>query len=156
MAASCAALGLPRSSYYHRGKPRDRQSLREAIVAIAGRHPAYGSRRVVAQLKRSPYALDVGRHLVRRLMREMGLLIKPKQGRGSGSNSRHGLDRFPNLVKSLKASRPDQIWVADISYVRLAADEVYLAIVMDQYKFAEGGVRPFVDEFLWLHHLSSD
>ena len=133
VSASCAVLELPRSSYYHRSKPRAKESLRGSIAAVAGRHPTYGSRRIAAQLKLPPYALDVGRHLVRRLMREMDLAIKPKQRRGSGTESRHGYRRYPNLVKSVRALRPNQVWVADISYLRLHADFIYLAIVMDVF-----------------------
>ncbi len=130
---SCAVLELPRSSYYHQAKPRDRQSLREAIAAVAERHPAYGSRRVAATLKRAPYTMAVGRPLARRLMREMGLGIKPKQRKGSGTDSRHAWRRYPNLVKGLPARRPNQIWVADITYLRLGSDFIYLAIVMDVF-----------------------
>ena len=74
-----------------------------------------------------------GRHQVHQLMREMNLLVKRKHRRVSTTDSRHGLGRFPNLVKGVKASCPDQIWVADITYVRLHSDDVYLAIVMDQF-----------------------
>ena len=139
VSASCAVLELPRSSYYHQAKPRDRQSLREAITELAGRHPAYGSRRIAAQLARSPYAMDVGRHLVRQLMCEMGLDIKPKPQRGSGTDSRHGYRRYPNLVKRLPALRPNHIWAADISYLRLRSDFIYLAIVMDVFTRAIRG-----------------
>lgn len=139
VSASCAVLGLPRSSYYHVAKPRAQQSFREAIAAVAGRHPAYGSRRVAAQLKRSPYARGVGRHRVRRLMREMDLAIKPKQGRGSGTDSRHGYRTYPNLIKGLQARRPNQVWVADITYVPLRSDFIYLAIVMDVFTRAIRG-----------------
>ena len=81
----------------------------------------------------------VGRHLVRRLMREMNLLVKRRRRRVSTTDSRHGLGRFPSLVKGVTACRPDQIWVADITYVRLLADDVYLAIVMDQFSRAIRG-----------------
>ncbi len=94
VSASCAVLELPRSSYYHQAKPRDCQSLRTAIVEVAGRYPTYGSRRIAAQLKRAPYMMDVGRHLVGRLMRELDLTRKPKQRRGSGTDSRHGYGRY--------------------------------------------------------------
>ncbi len=128
----CAVLGLARSSYYHRSRPSDESELREAIVDIAGRFPRYGSRKIKEQLKRAPYRIVVGRHRVGRLMREMNLLVKPKRRR-STTDSRHGLRRFPNLVRGLKASRPDQIWVADITYIHLPSHDIYLSIIMDQY-----------------------
>ena len=131
VSTTCAALGLPRSSYYHRAKGRDQQGLREAIEVLAGQHPTYGSRRIVQQLRRAPYGLRVGRHRARRLLRELGLRIQPRQRRGSGS--RHGHQRYANLVKGLPVLRPNQVRVADITYVRLRSDFIYLAIVMDVF-----------------------
>lgn len=139
VSASCAVLELPRSSYYHIGKSRDHQSLRSAIEQLAGRHPTYGSRRIAAQLQRAPYEMVVGRHLARRLMREMSLDLQPKQRRGSGTDSRHGYQRRPNLIKGLRATRPNQVWVADITYLRLRSDFIYLAILMDVYTRAVRG-----------------
>ena len=66
-------------------------------------------------------------------MRVMNLLMSPKHRRLTTTESRHGTRRFPNLVRGVKASRPDQIWVAYITYIRLRSDEIYRAILMDQY-----------------------
>lgn len=136
MSDCCAVLGLARSSYYHRGKRQDAGALREAIADVAGRHTTYGSRRIKAQLEREPYRMEVGRHQVRQLMREMNLLVNPKRRQIKTTDSRHGLRRFPNLVRGVKASRPNQIWVADFTYLRLPWGDVYLAILMDQYSRA--------------------
>ena len=133
MTDCCAVMGLARSSYYDRVKPRDEQGLRRAIEEIAGKFPTYGSRRVKAQLEREPYCVVVGRHLVRRLMGEMNLLVKAKRHKRSTTNSRHGYRRHHNLMKDRKVTRPDQVWVADITYVRLGAENVYLSILMDVY-----------------------
>ena len=139
MTDCCEVLGLARSSYYRANKPRDDAALRRAIKEIAGTFPRYGSRRIKKQLEREPYQMVVGRHLVRRLMREMNLLVKRKRRPVSTTDSRHGHRRFPNLVRGVKASRPDQIWVADITHVRLPSDDVYLAIIMDQFSRAIRG-----------------
>ncbi|MDE2820654.1 MAG: IS3 family transposase [Chloroflexota bacterium] len=139
VSASCALLELPRSSYYHRSKPRDQQSLRSAIIEVAEQHPTYGSRRIAAQLKRAPYVLRVGRPLARRLMRELDLVIQPKRRRGIGTDSRHGYGRYANLIKGTRVLRPNQVWVADISYLRLGSDFIYLALVMDVYTRAVRG-----------------
>ena len=130
---SCAVLGLPRSSYYHRAKPRDEQPLREAIVAVCGRHATYGSRRVAIALQRSTSGPRAGRHLVGRLMREMDLDIKLKKRQGSGTDSRHSLRRYPNLIKGIQVERPNQVWVADITYLRVGAEFVHLAVIMDVF-----------------------
>jgi transposase InsO family protein len=139
VSTSCAVLGLPRSSYYHHGKPRDQQPLREAIADVAGRRPAYGSRRVAVELQRSSNGTRAGRHLVHRLMREMGLAIKPKRGQGQGTDSRHSLRRYPNLTKGIQAERPNQVWAADITYLRVDAEFVYLAVIMDVFTRAVRG-----------------
>ena len=143
MTDCCAVLGLARSSYYHRARASDEDELREAILDIAGRFPRYGSRKIKKQLERAPYRIVVGRHRVRQLMREMNLLVKRKQRQVKTTDSRHGLRRFPNLVRGVKASRPDQIWVADITYIRLPSHDIYLAVIMDQYSRSIRG-----------HHLS--
>lgn len=133
VSTTCAVLGLSRSSYYHHGKARDQQPLREAIVDVAGRKPAYGSRRVAVELQRSSGGPRAGRHLVRRLMREMDLAIKPKRGRGPGTDSRHSLQRYPNLTKGMRPERPNQVWVADITYLRVGSEFVHLAVIMDVF-----------------------
>ena len=70
---------------------------------------------------------------VRRLMAEMGLKGKaPHRGRRT-TDSRHGFPRYPNLVERLEITRPDQVWAADITYVRLREEFVYLAVVMDVF-----------------------
>ncbi len=139
VSASCALLELPRSSYYHQAKPRDQQSLREAIAEVSGRYPTYGSRRVAAHLKLAPYEMSVGRHLAGQLMRELGLAGKRKPRQGRGTDSQHGHRRYPNLVKGVRALGPNQIWVADISYIRLRSDFIYLALVMDVFTRAVRG-----------------
>lgn len=133
MSTSCTVLGLARSSYYHQAKPREHQSLRAAIAAVAGRHPSYGSRRVAVALRRSSCGPRAGRHSVRRLMREMGLTIVPKRSRGCGTDSRHSLRRYPNLTKGMRPERPNQVWVADITYVPVGSQFVYLALIMDVF-----------------------
>jgi transposase InsO family protein len=70
---------------------------------------------------------------VRRLMAEMGLKGKAPVRRRRTTDSRHDFPRYPNLVEGLEATHPDQIWVADITYVRLREEFVYLAVVMDVF-----------------------
>ena len=129
----CAVMGLTRSSYYRVPEQRDEHALRKAIAEIAGKFPTYGSRRIKAQMEREPYRMVVGRHLVRRLMREMNLLVTARRHKRSTTDSRHGYRRYQNLMKDKKVTRPDQVWVADITYVRLGAEDVYLSILMDVY-----------------------
>ena len=133
MTDCCAVLGLARSSYYRADMPRDDVALRTAIKEIAGERPRYGSRRIKAQLEREPYRMVVGRHLVRRLLREMNLLVKARRHKRCTTHSRHGYRRYQNLTRALQVTRPNQVWVADITYLRLRTEEVYLSILMDVY-----------------------
>ena len=66
-------------------------------------------------------------------MREMDLDIKLKKARGCGTDSRHGYRRYRNLIKCLKPQRPNQVWVADITYVRVGSRFAYLALIMDVF-----------------------
>ena len=133
VSAICRNLDMAPSSYYYEPVPAtavgDDQELRAAIRRIAGKYPTYGSRRIAWQLALAPYFITAGRHRVRKLMAEMGLRIKRRLR--STTNSKHGLPLYPNLVKGLTATRPDQIWVADITHIGLPGAQAYLAIVMD-------------------------
>ncbi len=133
----CAALGGARSSYYYRPPADQEAALRAQIEALATTWPTYGSRRIQAELRRQGYA--VGRKRVRRLIREMGLQVRIKHRKRHTTNSDHLFPRYPNLVEGLEIVHPDQVWVADISYVRLLTEDVYLAVLMDVFTRAIRG-----------------
>lgn len=130
---ACRVLELPRSSYYYRTQAKQEGELKEAIQSVAGQFPTYGTRRIAHQLRRPPYRYAVGRKRIQRLMRSMNLLRPVKRVRLRTTNSEHGFPRFPNLMEGLTVSRPDQVWVADITYIRLKHGFVYLAVLMDVF-----------------------
>src|SRR3954463_2790112 len=70
---------------------------------------------------------------VRRLMHELGIVGEAPQRKPRTTNSDHAFPRYPNLVESLEVTRPEQVWVADITYIRLRKKFVYLAVVMDVF-----------------------
>lgn len=107
----CEMLGLPRSSYYYRSQKRDEAEIRAAISEEAGAWPAYGYRRITNELRRKGWGINEKK--VRRLMRQMNLQVKPKGPKRTTTNSRHDLPRYPNLIRNLEITRPDQVWVAD-------------------------------------------
>lgn len=125
----CQMLELPRSTYYYRPKPRDDSALKAAIEGVVADWPTYGYRRVTAQLRRDGWRAN--RKRICRLMREMSLQATKKRRKRRTTDSRHGFPRYPNLVQDLKILYPDQIWAADITYIRLLREFVYLAVVMD-------------------------
>lgn len=126
--ALCEALETGRSSYYYAGIEPEEAGLRRAIEAIVAEFPTYGYRRVTWRLRQEGWSVNPKR--VARLMRKMGLAGKaPKRGCRT-TNSRHGYPRYPNLVRDLAIVRPDQVWVSDMTYVRLAREFIYLAVIM--------------------------
>ena len=131
--ALCAALDVAPSTYYYQAQaPADEAYLKTCIQSIAGQWPTYGYRRVTVQLRRD-YQVVVNSKRVRRLMRELGILGKVPRKKQRTTNSDHAFPRYPNLVQALTVARPDQVWVGDITYIRLAHDFVYLAVLMDVF-----------------------
>jgi putative transposase len=132
VATVCRLLQVPRSSHYYRSTDQhDDTSVKAAIEAVAGEWVTYGYRRVTAELRRRGVVVNTKR--VRRLMREMGLAGKVVRRRRRTTNSDHPFPRYHNLVQELVIDRPDQVWVADITYIRLCQEFVYLAVIMDVF-----------------------
>lgn len=127
----CNLLGCSRSSYYYQPKQRDEIEDRAAIESVAEEWPTYGYRRVTEQLRRQEWIINKKR--VQRLMREMGLQVKTKRKARKTTNSDHDFPRYPNLVQDLEIVRPEQVWVSDITYIRLHYEFVYLAVIMDVF-----------------------
>lgn len=130
----CDVIGYSRSRYYYQpqtAKETQEEVLKEAITDVAGRYPTYGYRRITKQLQKEGW--NVNHKRVSQLMRELGLLAKRKIRRKRTTNSVHGYKRYPNLVKELVVERPEQVWVGDITYIRLREEFVYLAVLMDVF-----------------------
>ena len=137
--AGCEAAGLAHSSYYYRGRPRQESQLLSDLQQEAGEYPPYGSRRLTHQLRRTPYRYRINRKRIQRLMRQNGLLRPVKPAKCHTTNSQHPYPRYPNLVTGLEISRPEQVWVGDITYIRLGHGFVYLAVIMDVFTRAVRG-----------------
>jgi transposase InsO family protein len=137
--AGCELLDLPRSTYYYPPVQADESVIEAAIDEIAGQFPTYGTRRVTHQLRRSPREILVNRKRVRRIMAQKGLLRPVKRSKKRTTDSEHPYPRYPNLVKELDITCPDQVWVSDITYIRLEREFVYLAIILDVFTRAIRG-----------------
>ena len=127
----CELLGLSRSSYYYEPAQESEEDLRlmrlidEQYTAV----PVYGSRRMMAWLRRSGEL--VNRKHVQRLMRRMGLqAIYPKP---QLSRAGRGHRIYPYLLRSMAIERPDQVWSTDITYLPMASGFMYLAAIIDWY-----------------------
>lgn len=128
----CRLLGVPRSSVYYMARPvADEAILKVALLDLAAEWPTYGYRRLTAMLRRLGWPVNSKR--VRRWMAELHLHGTPPPRTHRTTNSAHAFPRYPNLVKGLKIQYPDQVWVADITYIRLRCEFVYLAVLMDVF-----------------------
>jgi len=129
----CRLLGVPRSSIYYAARPEiaHEAMLKTALLDLAGEWPTYGYRRLTAMMRRLDWPVNGKR--VRRWMNELGIHGAPPTRTKRTTNSNHAFPRYPNLVKDLEITRPDQVWVADITYIRLRREFVYLAILMDVF-----------------------
>lgn len=127
----CETLDVHRCNWYHRPRPDEDQPIRAALRELAGAWPTYGYRRLTAMLQRAGFPVNEKR--VRRLMHELDIVGKAPRPRPRTTNSDHPFPRFDNLVEDLEVTRPDQVWVADITYIRLRKEFVYLAVLMDVF-----------------------
>ncbi len=127
----CRVWEIPRSTYYYRSQASDEHELRAALQRLAGQWPRYGSRRLTAQLQREGF--QVNRKHIQRLMRELGVQGHTYAKKRRTTNSEHSFPRYPNLVEQLEVVRPDQVWVSDMTYIRLREEFVYLAVLMDVF-----------------------
>jgi putative transposase len=128
----CRLLDVPRSSFYYAVRPAaDEAMLKTALLDLAAEWPTYGYRRLTAMMRRLGWPVNAKR--VRRWMDELGIQGTPPTRTKRTTDSRHAFPRYPNLVKDLEIQRPDQVWVADITYIRLRREFVYLAVLMDVF-----------------------
>lgn len=130
----CAAAQVSRASYYRfvgSGAKDANMELRNAIQKIALSRPSYGYRRVQAELRRG--GQQVNHKRVRRLMREDNLLCVRRRSFMRTTDSGHGFTVYPNLARKMVLTDINQLWVADITYIRLQAEFVYLAVILDAY-----------------------
>jgi len=135
---ACQLLDCPRSSYYYQAEPADQTEVMTAIEVTVADWPTYGYRRVTEQIRRDQ-RLKINHKRVRRLMLEMGLSIQKKAPKHRTTNSQHPYPRYPNLVEGVEVVRPDQVWVSDLTYIRLRQEFVYLAVIMDVFTRAIRG-----------------
>jgi putative transposase len=132
----CRLGGVSRAGYYRHfeasAPARADTELRDCIQRLSLKHRHYGYRRIAAQLRREGQIVNAKRVL--RLMREDNLLcLRACPFVPRTTDSHHGFAVVPNLTRGLRPTGVDQLWVADITYVRLGEAFVYLAIVLDAF-----------------------
>jgi putative transposase len=125
------------SSYYYapkisRAEKEERDAdVRGKIEQIRVTHQRTGYRTLLRYLRRS--GIEVSEYRVRKVMKQFSLGIKPKRRYVRTTNSSHKYKVYPNLVKGKKITRMNQVWVADITYIRIENGFVYLAVILDLF-----------------------
>ena len=132
---ACGAARVSRAGYYRffdEHTPRQAETeLRDRIQRLALRNRCYGYRRVVAELRLQ--GILVNHKRVLRVMREDNLLSLRKRKFVVTTDSSHGRPVYPNLIAGLELTAPNQVWVADITYIRLREEFIFLAVVLDAF-----------------------
>jgi putative transposase len=131
----CAAAQVSRAGYYRyfdEHAPRQAETeLRDRIQRVALENRFYGYRRVTAELRLQGFI--VNRKRVLRVMRDDNLLSLRKRKFVVTTDSTHGRLAYPNLITDVSLTAPNQVWVADITYVRLREEFIFLAMVLDAF-----------------------
>ena len=136
MNALCQMTGVSRAGYYRWLAPRQalpvEMEIRDEMQKVALEWPAYGYRRITVELQYRGF--EVNHKRVLRMMREDNLLcVRRKPFNIVTTDSRHNLPVYPNLAAELVPTRVNQLWIADLTYIRLRAEFVYLAVVLDAF-----------------------
>jgi putative transposase len=125
-------MGLSRSTYYDKpSSPADNAAIVAAMIEICDEFETYGYRRVGAELRHRGMAVNSKK--VRRLMRKFGLQPKRRKRFVATTDSDHDGPIFPDLVRDRMVDGPNQVWVADITYIAIAAGFVYMAAILDAW-----------------------
>lgn len=130
-------MGLAHSTYYYQHgqqstkAKKEAADLRDRIEQIVVEFTRYGYRRVTHQLRREGWKVNHKR--VARLMREQSLQCQIKRRWVKTTDSDHGYRIYPNLLKGLEVRGRNQVWVADITYIRIVTGFLYLAVVLDLF-----------------------
>lgn len=136
----CEKVGMSRQNFYKDRRQRQRQHIDEDFVVAAVKaerreQPRLGVRKLLKVLR--PTFIDngikVGRDRFFGVLRYHGLLLEPLPRNPRTTYSHHALPVFSNLIKDTEPRRPNEIWVADITYLRTEEGFVYLALLMDRF-----------------------
>ena len=155
MSVLCLLFGKTRQGWYDALNRADSEQvwdiiLYDEIVRIRKKQPNCGLRKLYYQLLSfcEKWGIKLGRDKLGTFLRENGLNLRKKKFRVSTTNSKHPFRKYPNLTVDLKVNAPSQLWVSDITYVRLKGDFAYLTLITDAYS------RKIIGWALW-HDLSS-
>ena len=126
-------MRLARSTYYYRGRRQaaEKKVLCDRIEALCAEFPRDGYRRITHRLRAE--GMVVNHKAVARLMRQNGLQVRPLRKFVRTTDSDHDGPIFPNLARGFRPTGPYQLWVGDITYIRIVSGFVYLAVILDAW-----------------------
>lgn len=133
----CRLFAVARSSLYRscantpNTKFLSQESQTAKLLELAARWPRYGYRRLTIEMRRAGFAINAKK--TRRLMHELGIKGQAPKRKVRTTWRNPCLPSYPNLVLNLQITWPNQVWVSDVTYIRLELDFVYLAIIMDVF-----------------------
>lgn len=141
ISALCSLLGYSRQAYYQHCKAQERQALQEElllqeVVKLRKQQKRIGSRKLIVMLDNfmQQHGISIGRDSFFTLLRSHGLLVqKRKRSRPQTTLSYHWLRKYPNLIIGVIPTAPNQLWVSDITYIRLGDGFAYLSLITDAY-----------------------
>ncbi|WP_211277505.1 IS3 family transposase [Nonlabens spongiae] len=138
MVSVCSLLGLDRQVYYRDLRSRKhKQSISKEVIAmvqsIRVKMPRLGTRKLYHMLKDRLSALNVGRDKLFSILRANHMLIKPMRTYHVTTDSHHRFRKHKNIAKDIKITRPERVWVSDITYLGSREEPSYLALVTDAY-----------------------
>ena len=133
-------FGLSRQSYYKNKTSRIKRSadliiVRDMVMRIRCKMPRIGTRKLYHLIKDELNVLHIkiGRDVLFNFLRAEHLLIKPKRSYVKTTNSKHWMQKYPNLIKHIEVTKPEQLWVSDITYIQTEQGHNYLSLITDAY-----------------------
>ena len=136
----CRLLGITRQAYYKSKKALEKQLLEEEIVLglvaeVRSKLPRLGTRKLYHLIKQDmeSHGLKVGRDQLFKILRSNQMLVKVRRNRARTTFSYRWFNRFDNLSRDLEVTEPNQLWVSDITYVRVGHGFLYLSMITDAH-----------------------
>lgn len=133
-------FGLSRQSYYKNKSSRVKRNadliiVRDLVIRIRCRMPRIGTRKLYYLIKDelNESNIKIGRDVLFNFLRAEHLLIKPKRSYVKTTNSKHWMKKHPNLIKNMEVTKPEQLWVSDITYIQTEQGHNYLSLITDAY-----------------------
>ena len=133
-------FGLSRQSYYKNKTNRIKRNadltiVRDMVMRIRCKMPRIGTRKLYYLIKDGLNVLHIkiGRDVLFNFLRAEHLLIKPKRSYVKTTNSKHWMKKYPNLIKNIEVTKPEQLWVSDITYIQTEQGHNYLSLITDAY-----------------------